>query len=61
MSLRYFTCVCVSARIRWIGLVGFHGISTIEGYFMPNPFYIKYAFFDNIFKHPKLILLQTAK
>ena len=23
----------------WFGLVGFYGISTIEGYLMPNPFY----------------------
>ena len=30
-------------RLLWFGLVGFHGISNILGYLMPNPFYT-YAF-----------------
>ena len=51
----------------WFGFVWLYGISTIVGYFMPNPFYsyIEYMitkhFVDKIFKQAGAHFLHTSK
>ena len=46
-------------RIIWSGLVEFYGISTLVGYFMPNPLYILYtSFVSELFVD--IIILKRA-
>ena len=49
----------------WFDLVGFNGISTIVGYFMPNPLYpyiyLKYIWFDWVLWHINTCRLFNAK
>ena len=39
----------------WFGLVRFYGISSIQSYLIPNPFYTYKQFY---FKHYSLVLAQ---
>ena len=49
-----------------VGLVGFHGISTLEDYLIPNPVYtliklVNELFVGNTLNKPEFICLHTVK